>query len=415
MKDFIFYFLFCLSCLGETLRAETLVSLKELQGFSSTQHSDVFRFQEQTISLQGQRRSQVYLPSPTFSYEEMSGEAMGSMRQPRWAIKQRLPFPLKIYWSRQSVQEQIEGNENEKAEMDRRRLSELNTEYQRWQAYYQKAQILKEEEKLLSQLISVQRTRYISQKVSQTELVALQIESGYLLTSISEVDAELALQKAKIESLAGVSLSELKPGRRDFVPQSHSLHLLPKRSYSQAELKEKIEQFNTELKQSRRELASAEAESRVARWSWVPDLEVMYSSGRDFRDLSYSTLEVGFEIPIWLGQETWGENTKTGAEERKAQILASEKLRQKVLEAEGLLEVQAQLRKQLDLMENGLIQLSNQNVKAARTQYQTGTMSYSNFLALIQTSYKTLMNYEDLKVKVVQNQEELKRLLGESL
>jgi outer membrane protein TolC len=105
------------------------------------------------------------------------------------------------------------------------------------------------------------------------------------------------------------------------------------------------------------------------------------------------------EIPLWWAGEQRAQMRQARAEAENLQTAVAEKKRQLVLEAEMAVREQKQLRKQLELMENGLVQWSNQNVKSARMAYQTGKLEYANFLALIQSAYQTLVSYEDLKVR----------------
>lgn len=383
------------------------VTLESLQERAKTNHPEHQIFELRHHSTSAMLAGEVYLPSPMLSYEEMTGAGMIGMKQSTWQLRQRVPFLAKTYLGRELYARETQAIHYEMEQAQKNRFSKITTEYFRWLAVKKKLKIKKEEEILLSQLIAVQQTRYLSQKVSQVELVALQIERGNLLTEITELEAEDKKQQTTLEILSG-------PGDhlRGLEPKDLKLSLTPLLDSDEARINEQMERSNSELFASKEMAERGRTSVTKAKVSWVPDLEIMITKRTNDLGDKQSGWQLGLEIPLWLAGEQRARVNQARAEASGAELAYEEKKRQLLLEAQTLINDQRQLRKQLELMENGLVQWSNQNVKSARVAYQTGKLEYASFLALMQSAYQTLVSYEDLKVKVLENQEQLHVLMG---
>lgn len=387
--------------------SKAVVDLQSLLERTQKSHPDNFLFEQRLHSISAMRTGEVYLPSPMLSFGTMNTAGMNPMKEEMWEFRQKIPFVYKTYLSRSMLDREFESINSEWQQNQRVRQAQLTTEFYRWLGVQQKLKHRKDQEVLLTQLIAVQRTRYISQKVTQVELVALQIERGNLLNEIAALEAELAEQRAKVESLAG-------PGDslKDREPKAEKLPLLPLAAWKEESIPEYLERNNAELKALELMRDKNDLSVSRSRAGWVPDFEVMLSFRRDDVGDEKKTWQVGIEIPLWFAGEQRGRVGQARAESSGAQTRFQEQKRQLVLEAESQLKKRVQLRRQLDLMENGLVQWSSQNVQSARTAYQTGKLEYAGFLALMQSSFQTLLAYEDLKVSVLENQERLKLMLG---
>jgi outer membrane protein TolC len=347
------------------------------------------------------------------AYEEMTGAGMlGSgltgMKQTIWEFRQKIPFFPKTYLGREVLEQEAQSIVAEMNQAQKVRKAKITTEYFRWLAVKKKLKIKKEEELLLAQLIAVQQTRYLSQKVSQVELVALQIERGNLLTEITELESEDKKQQVALEILIG-------PGESlsGFEPKDQKLNLKPVFLGAPEKIAESLNKNSLELAAANAMSKRGQSNLSRAKAAWVPDLEVMVSKREDDLGNKQEGWQVAVEIPLWLAGEPRARVSQARAEAQNLETAYIEKMRQLQLEAQVMLTDQKQLRKQLELMENGLVQWSNQNVKSARIAYQTGKLEYASFLALMQSAYQTLISYEDLKVKVLDNQEQLQVLMGD--
>lgn len=411
MLQRIYFVVFLFSLTSTALWATPSVDLEMLLQRSNTNHPDNILFNQRLQSTQAMQTGQVYLPNPMLAYEEMAGSGMGAMKELKWEFRQRLPFPWKTYLGRQMYEREAQAIQAEWQQNQKRRKAEITIEYFRWLAVIKKLRIKKEQELLLSQMIAVQRTRYLAQKVSQVELVALQIERGTLLTEVTELEAEVRNQQVRLEILVGPG--ESLEGRE---PKEIKLALLDFKSRPAAELEAMLEKNNSELNAAKLMSERGELGASQGRVGWIPDLEVMISERKDNNTGARTTgWEIGIEIPLWLGGELRAMQGRSHSEAVMAETLYREQRRKNLLEVSALLNDQKQLRKQLELMEGGLVQWAGQNVQSARTAYQTGKLEYASFLALMQSAYQNLIAYEDLKIKVLENQEKIKLLLGEKV
>lgn len=388
-----------------TLWALPTISLKALLERSKDSHPDNLIYEQRIRAIEAMQSGEVALPNPMISYEQMTASGMSSMKETKWEIKQRLPFPLKTYFTFQMYALEIESLQAELKQSQIQREAKISTEYFRWLSFHKKLRLKKEQEILLSQMIAVQRTRYVTQKVSQVELVALQIERGNILQELSMIEAELANQTAKVGILVG-------PGEnlKNFDPKDEKLPLAS--FQAQADIADYLEVNNSELRAMKLMSEREEKSLSQSKAGWVPDLELMLSERNDDLGTKRRGWQVGIEIPLWLGSEQRAKVNQARAAYQTSQARFAEQKRKMQLEVEAMLAEQIQLKRQLELMENGLVQWSGQNVQSAKTAYQTGKLEYASFLALMQSAYQTLSEYEDLKIKVLENQEQLGIIFG---
>lgn len=384
-----------------------VVSLKTLVERSQNQHPESQLYMSRMHSTTAMQMETLTLPNPMLSYEQMTATGMSSMKETKWEFRQKIPFPVKTYFSYELLKKEMDSIAAEQEQNQRQRESQLAIEYFRWLSLNKLRNLKKEQEILLKQLIEVQRTRYVSQKVSQVEVVALQIERGNLMNELSRLEAELTSQKVKVEALAGpgTSLQQVEPVDEKVV-------VLELKVMDRELLAKKLEAANAELKAL--QLMAERGEALVSRSNagWFPDLELMLTEKEDDQGTKRRGWQLGFEIPLWLAGEQRAKVNQARAESQSSQIRYQEQKRRLVLEAENLLSEHMQLRQQMELMENGLVQWSTQNVRSARTAYQTGSLDYASFLALIQSAYRTLEGYEEIKVRFIEKQEQIKLLFG---
>jgi outer membrane protein TolC len=409
MFNYLFITIFLVNCPFFTW-AEPSISLTALQERAQTQHPEDKLFEHRLQAGQSMLSGEVYLPNPMLSYERMTSSAGAAMAETTWEFRQKLPLPWKTYLAREIYQKEIDSIQFELMQSQRVRKSQLTIEFFRWLSLHKKLLLKKEEEILLSQLIAVQRTRYISQKVTQVELVALQIERGNMLTEISMAEAELASQIAKVEGLVGPSSSNERLHR--FTPNDEPLVMKKTIVLAESELLDRLDKKNGELRAMRAMVEKSQVTTTRAKNEWAPDLELMLTKTEDEMGGKKQGWQVGVELPLWLGGMQQAKISQAKAEALSAEVRYQERRRQMALQAEAMMAEQIQLHRQLELLENGLVQWSGQNVKSARIAYQTGKLDYASFLALIQSAYKTLVSYEELKVKVLENQELIGLMLG---
>ncbi len=383
------------------------VTLKALLDRSRTSHPEDVMYEQRIRNAEAMQAGEISLPNPMISYEQMTATGMSSMKETKWEFKQRIPFPWKTYLSYEMYSAEIQSLEAELRQIQIQREAKLITEYFRWLSLHKKLLLKKEQEILLTQLIAVQRTRYVAQKVSQVELVALQIERGNILKEISMLEADLAQQSTKVEILAG-------PGDnlKNMEPKDEKIPMGSSREWTSSTIAEQIEMNNAELRAMKSMSAREEKSVSQTKSGWVPDLELMLTQKDDDLGTKRRGWQIGVEIPLWLGGEQRAKINQAKANLQTAQTKFNEQKRKMQLEAEAMLTEQVQLKRQLELLENGLVQWSGQNVQSAKTAYQTGRLEYASFLALMQSAYQTLSDYEDLKVKILENQEQIGIIFG---
>jgi outer membrane protein TolC len=389
------------------LWAAPAITLKALLDRSRFVHPEDVIYEQRIRAVEAMQSGEISFPNPMISYEQMTASGMSSMKETKWEFKQRIPFPWKTYLSYEMYASEIQALEAELKQIQILRVAKLTTEYFRWLSLHKKLRLKKEQEILLTQLIAVQRTRYIAQKVSQVELVALQIQRGNILKEISMLEVDLAQQSSKVEMIVG-------PGEnlKNLEPKDEKIPTTSSRTWTPSTIAEHIEMNNAELRAIKFMSVREEKAVSQSKSGWVPELELMLTQKDDDLGTKRRGWQIGVEIPLWLGGEQRAKVNQAKAALHSAQTNLSEQKRKMQLEAEAMLVVQVQLKRQLELLENGLVQWSGQNVQSAKTAYQTGRLEYASFLALMQSAYQTLSDYEDLKVKILENQEQIGIIFG---
>lgn len=385
----------------------TPISLDALIENSQKFHPENEIFDQRISATKYLQFGMTSIPNPMISYEEMKSSGMNPMTESIWEFRQKLSLPFKYSMINKIYSKDIESIKIEKDFFLKNRLANLKIEYFRWLSLHRKIAIKKEQETLLTQLIAVQKTRYISQKVTQVEVVALQIERGLLIAELSSLEIAKSNQRSIIQLLTGPGLN-----LDQTEPKNLKLNLAEIKIWSVSDLESQIEESNLELNVKRKIVEKSEFSLSQKKENWIPDLELMLTKREDSIGNKKFGWQIGFEIPLWLGGEQRGNISQAKANSIEAKVQFDELKRKIFLDVQAKVFEQKQLRQQLEIMENGLLQWSRQNVLSARTAYQTGKLEYSGFLALMQSSFQTLNAYEDLKVKALESQEQLDLLLG---
>lgn len=152
--------------------AGTTVVFSELLEHTKNHHPEDELFAQRVHLIEATQSESISLPNPMISYEQMTAlDSAEPMKGNRWEFKQKIPFPWKIYLNYEIYNAELSSVDATKKQSQRVRVTQLRTNFFRWMSLHKKWQIKKEQEALYSQLIAVQRTRYISQKISQVELL----------------------------------------------------------------------------------------------------------------------------------------------------------------------------------------------------------------------------------------------------
>ena len=331
------------------------------------------------------------------------------------SLAQKIPFPGKLGHARREVELRYDARREAYRARQLELIREVKRSYLELYHLQQKREILAERGGLVRTLIAGTRNRYAVGKVSQAELLNLQLEEAGLLGQGLATERQLEGKRADLSALLGRERSSL-PGRAA-VPVKQVIDF---NRTTEDSLLTRALAHSPELGSATTEVQAAEAGLSRARWGYLPDFEVKL--GYTFRQPSagdrgvdFVSAGVGMTLPLWAFSRQAGEVRMAAAEHARSEALLDGR-RQELVRA--LHDAYAGLREaaqRLDLYETGMLPLARQSVASARTSYLAGRMEYATLLNVISARYQTELDYHETMVSYETRIAELETLVGDGL
>ncbi|MCM2279867.1 MAG: TolC family protein [Oligoflexia bacterium] len=331
------------------------------------------------------------------------------------SLTQKIPFPGKLSKLKRSATHAYQSKKDAFSGRQLELVRGVKMAYFELFMAQKTLELVREQRNVIKQLIGVTQNKYSLGKVSQAELLNLQVEEANLLGRQLTVEKQVAAKGAELSFLLGRESSDV-PG----TVRKIAVTPVDFKKLTEAKLLEHGLEHNPNLKAAQAEFQAADAQHSFASWNFLPDFElrVAYTFRQptmEDRGVDVLSGAVGFSLPIWFFSRQTPELRGASLMRARADALVTQsrnELRKnlhvtysELLEANG----------KIHLFESGLLPLARQAVVTGRAAYLAGRLEYVALLNLVNTRFQTETEYNEALVTYESKIAELETLLGDSL
>lgn len=355
------------------------------------------------------------LPDPKVSLDLMN-YPLGGLERDQFdmtgnqiSLTQMVPFPGKRIELENSALHKSRAEANRVRALKREVVRDVKSAYLAVFKAQESGQIIANRYSIVDRALSSARDRYATGKISQAEVLAIEVELTELQNETLLVERDLRAERASLAELMGraqhkgtwkvapVDRTPIKPLLTS--PETHTELLRHPR----------LETLDEETKR-------AEADRRYAELNLLPDFE--FSVGYTERQAveagrgdDFVSARVGITIPLWANNKQRHEQEAAREDFKRAKQLLREEevhLSHQIEVARAALEL---AEKQLTLFEDTTRSLTKQAVNVALASYSTGEVDYRTVLELANRYAKSELTILEALVSREQRVAELEALL----
>lgn len=332
-----------------------------------------------------------------------------------FSVTQKIPFPGKLSKLSSATESEAKAKKETYSNKQLELIKEVKMAYFDLFLAYKKRDVLNEQLNLIRQLITVTRSRYSLNKISQAEVLSLQMEEGNLMDQMLTAEKQIGLKTGDLNHAVGRGNHHQIGKPEDFKKTQIDLSKLTEQAIG-----EKIVAKNPGLKAMNYEYESADTKLSYAKWNYLPDFEfrmayTLREPSPGDRGVNFVSAGVGVTIPLWALSKESEEVRGASAEKAKAEaMLDEERIHLLHMVHTSYSELEAAYNR-IKLLEGGLLPLAKQSVQAAKSAYLTGKMDYASILNVTRVRFQTELGYYEALANYESKVAEFESLLGEPL
>jgi outer membrane protein, heavy metal efflux system len=307
-----------------------------------------------------------------------------------YMLSQTFPFPGKLGWAKKSARNMAQQTREDYQAARNFILSELKQNYYQLCQLQKSIEIARKNKQLLEDFAKIASTRYSVGEGLQQDVFKAQVEVTKMMDELISMEEMRRGTQAKINVL-------LARNPQDSLGETAEL-MFQKVNYSEDELQGLAVENNPGLKGMEFEINASEAEYKMARRDYWPDLTLSLSYLRMKNDptmdlvaeRNFVSASVGLELPLYF----WSRQKKKVTE--KNYDLKSSQQKYEGMKNDLKFMVSEQFyslikyQEQIELYQTSILPLARSSLESAQTGYQVGKI---DFMALLDNQM-TLYNYE---------------------
>lgn len=312
-------------------------------------------------------------PVLELALDELSVEG-GGPGEKQIGLLQRIPFPGRSGVRTDAARRRSEAAAETRLAAERAVIADVKEAYWELFALERRVEILRESRRALGDVIEAASTRYETGLGGVQEVLLARVEDGTLKGDIRHAESLAAAARSRLNRLAGRQANAPlgAAAAESLTPFDSTLD----------ELLAAMREARPAIRAAERGVAAQEAESRLVRGAWRPDLEVgaMYMRRPDETDEWRASL--AFALPVWKARR---EDAAAREGERRVEAaraeLDGERLRAAVAVEEQFAHVESE-REIVDLYRRDILPQAELAFQSARAGYLAGR---EGFLTLLET------------------------------
>ncbi len=307
-----------------------------------------------------------------------------------YMLSQTFPFPGKLGLAKKSSRNMAQQSREDYQAAKNFILSELKQNYYQLYQLQKSIEIARKNKQLLEDFANIASTRYSVGEGLQQDVLKAQVEVSKMMDELISMEEMRKGTQAKINVL-------LARNPQDSLGETAEL-VFQKVNYSEDELQGLAAQNNPGLKGMEFEINASEAEYKMARRDYWPDLTLSLSYLRmkidptmdPAAERNFVSASAGLELPLYF----WSKQKKKVTE--KNYDLKSSRQKYEGMKNDLKFMVSEQFyslnkyQEQIELYRTSILPLARSSLESAQTGYQVGKI---DFMALLDNQM-TLYNYE---------------------
>jgi cobalt-zinc-cadmium efflux system outer membrane protein len=334
------------------------------------------------------------LPDPMLSYGYFgeSIETRVGPQEQKFGVSQKIPFPGKLRLKGKAQSKHAEILREKHEAVTNEIIKEVKFGYYDLFWVDQAIQINEEEKSILEKLEKVTQRKYESNRIPQQDVIKAQVELSKIIQKLFLLKQNRSSLVARLNSLLN------RPGDSDMV----RILSIDERAfeYELDELVDKVNLSRQELLAAGLSVEKAEHEKSLAKMAYLPD----FTFGAEFVDIGSGTTslsndgedawmgKVSVNVPIWFGK------LKAQVKEKEAALQAA---KENKADVENRVEFEVQdiyfkisaYKDIVLLYETALIPQAQQAFDASQTGFETGAISFLDWLDTERTYLQTRLAY----------------------
>ncbi len=355
------------------------------------------------------------LPDPKVSLDLMN-YPLGGLERDRFdmtgnqlSLTQMVPFPGKRAELERSATHKFRAEASRVSALKREVVRDVKSAYLSVFKAQESGQIIANQFSIVDKALASARDRYATGKISQAEVLAIEVELTDLQNEKLVIERDLRSERASLAELMGRDQHEggwkVATINRTLIKSLLASGL----THSNLFQHPRIQTLNEEAQR-------AEAEKRYSELNLLPDFE--FSVGYTERQAveagrgdDFVSARVGITVPLWAKSKQRYEQEAAREELKRAKQLLREEevhLSHQIEVAKAELEL---AEKQLTLFEGKTRSLTKQAVDVAQASYSTGEVDYRTVLELANRYAKSELTILQALVSREQRVAELEALL----
>lgn len=361
------------------------------------------------------------LDDPMLSFEAMnypvdsfSSREFGMTGRQLW-FSQKIPFPGKLGAKEEAAKSEAERERSLEKGKELDVIRDIKILYYEIYLAHRRKSLLEKQQALIDKTLGVARSRYTTGKISQADVLNLQVEYGKLTEKVLEAERSIESLNAEIAHHLG-GIKEFQSRKPAPVRKS----VLVVKALKFDDLLSRALKANPSLHAMEHERVAREEEKRLAKKGYLPDFE--FGAGYTFRDPSpgdpgtdFASVRVGINIPLWAGSKQSEEVKAASFREAKAEVMLNNERIHLERELKVTFSELKESDQRLELFDTSLVPLARQAAESSRAAYLSGKLDFASFLKAISSQFETELAREESLVQREKNIASLHALLGGEL
>ncbi len=334
--------------------------------------------------------------NPELKYEKMNIDD----ENPVWTFTQKIPSLLEWYFLDASYNSKNKSQEIKNKLARNFEINNINQIQYELLLLNKRKELLTEQQKIFDQLISNFKNQYVLEKMSQTELLNIQIAKIEKSEELLNLESEIETKKNELNIIIGESDINLyqiavpaiffTEDKLNFILNDEpQLHRLIESSYQVQIIREKSI--------AEKEFVSSQ------KAKFFPEFELMY-----FKKGNENGYGISLELPLW-GAGDFRSDIQIA---RSKQIITDHEVeltrRETKAAIKNALFKYIQIIKKKKFFESGLLALSQQSYVSSLSNYKTGKIRYTDLLNSLNGFFESQFKYEETKIDLAKLSSELK-------
>ncbi len=397
-----------------TVRLNDLIQEALANRPSLKAEEDTVRVREAQIGPQSSLEDPVFgFAAVNYPIDSFRTDQFG-MTGNEFSLTQKIPFPGRRSALKTNAKKEFQAAEKEYANSRLELIREVKIAFFKLYLSHEKKRLLSDQLTVVRSILSASRSRYTTGKLPQAELLSAQVEEARLLDDLITADEEINVRIGDLNHAVGR-------------PEHHAIGQpedFPKANFSSAMTEESLGTQavanNPQLASMKSMIEASEAKISYAKRGYYPDFEfrVAYTQrspspgdpGTDF-----FTGGVGLSLPLWANSKQSEIVAGARAENAKWKALYEEERLHLLHEVHTVFAGLVASQKRLELLEKGLLPLSDQALRSGQSAYLTDKLEYATLLNLLRNRFQTHYSYSEARVDLEIKISELETLLGGTL